>query len=160
MNKNAQQEPYLARNLWHFLAFGLGSGLAPKAQGTWGSLVGLAFVPFLQMLPLWAFALVIVLGSAFGIWLCDKVSKDLGVHDHNSIVWDEFVGVWITLFCAPAGFVWLALGFILFRFFDILKPWPVGWADKKVEGGLGIMLDDIIAGIMAAIVLQILVWLF
>ncbi|MFT0212599.1 phosphatidylglycerophosphatase A [Pseudomonas sp. F1_0610] len=150
----------LCRDIWHFLAFGLGSGLAPKAQGTWGSVVGLAFVPFLFLLPLWAYAAIIVLASIFGIWLCDKVSKDLGVHDHNSIVWDEFVGVWITLFCAPTGFVWLLVGFVLFRFFDILKPWPIGWADRKVHGGLGIMLDDIIAGVLAAAVLQIIVLIF
>ena len=89
-----------------------------------------------------------------GIWLCGRTSKDLGVHDHGGIVWDEFVGYWITMFMAPAGAVWMLVGFALFRVLDIAKPWPIRWADEKVEGGLGIMLDDVIAGILACLCLQ------
>ncbi|WP_374286825.1 phosphatidylglycerophosphatase A family protein [Pseudomonas fluvialis] len=151
--------PSVWRNPWHFLAFGLGSGTLPKAPGTWGSLLGLAAVPLLQWLPLWGYAGVLLAASLLGIWLCGRVADDLGVHDHEGIVWDEFVGIWLTLFLAPSGWLWLCVGFVLFRFFDILKPWPIGWADRHVEGGLGIMLDDLLAGLLAFACLQLLVYL-
>ncbi len=151
--------PSVWRNPWHFLAFGLGSGTLPKAPGTWGSLLGLAAVPLLQWLPLWGYAGVLLAASLLGIWLCGQVADDLGVHDHEGIVWDEFVGIWLTLFLAPPGWLWLCVGFVLFRFFDILKPWPIGWADRHVEGGLGIMLDDLLAGLLAFACLQLLVYL-
>lgn len=146
------------RNPWHFLAFGLGSGAMPKAPGTWGTLVGLVFVPLLQLLPHWGYGAVLVLGSLFGFWLCGKVARDLGVHDHQGIVWDEFVGIWVTLWLAPAGWGWLLLGFLVFRLFDILKPWPIRWIDRHVQGGVGIMLDDLLAGVFAWVVLQLCVW--
>lgn len=101
--------PSVWRNPWHFLAFGLGSGTLPKAPGTWGSLLGLAAVPLLQWLPLWGYAGVLLAASLLGIWLCGRVADDLGVHDHEGIVWDEFVGIWLTLFLAPLvgyGCVW------------------------------------------------------
>lgn len=151
--------PSVWRNPWHFLAFGLGSGTLPKAPGTWGSLLGLAAVPLLQWLPLWGYAGVLLAASLLGIWLCGRVADDLGVHDHEGIVWDEFVGIWLTLFLAPPGWLWFCVGFVLFRFFDILKPWPIGWADRHVEGGLGIMLDDLLAGLLAFACLQLLVYL-
>lgn len=151
--------PSVWRNPWHFLAFGLGSGTLPKTPGTWGSLLGLAAVPLLQWLPLWGYAGVLLAASLLGIWLCGRVADDLGVHDHEGIVWDEFVGIWLTLFLAPPGWLWLCVGFVLFRFFDILKPWPIGWADRHVEGGLGIMLDDLLAGLLAFACLQLLVYL-
>jgi phosphatidylglycerophosphatase A len=152
--------PSVWRNPWHFLAFGLGSGAMRKAPGTWGTLVGLAAVPLLQLLPHWGYGLVLVLGSLFGIWLCGKVARELGVHDHPGIVWDEFVGIWITLWLAPAGWGWMLLGFLLFRLFDILKPWPISWVDKRVHGGLGIMLDDILAGVAACLALHAVVWVW
>ena len=151
--------PSVWRNPWHFLAFGLGSGTLPKAPGTWGSLLGLAAVPLLQWLPLWGYAGVLLAASLLGIWLCGRVADDLGVHDHEGIVWDEFVGIWLTLFLAPPGVLSLCVGFVLFLFFDILKPWPLGWADRHVEGGLGIMLDDLLAGLLAFACLQLLVYL-
>jgi phosphatidylglycerophosphatase A len=146
--------PSVWRNPWHFLAFGFGSGAMRKAPGTWGTLVGLLFVPLLQLMPHWGYGLVLVLGSLFGIWLCGKVARELGVHDHEGIVWDEFVGIWITLWLAPDGWVWLLLGFLLFRLFDILKPWPISWVDRQVHGGFGIMLDDILAGVAAWLALH------
>jgi phosphatidylglycerophosphatase A len=82
----------------------------------------------------------------------------MGVHDHPGIVWDEFVGYWITMFAAPAGWLWIVIGFILFRFFDVLKPWPIAGLDKRVSGGMGIMIDDVMAGIYAAICLQVLAY--
>jgi phosphatidylglycerophosphatase A len=101
--------------------------------------------------------LVILVSSIVGIYLCGKTAADIGVHDHGGIVWDEFVGMWITMLWAPAGWGWLALGFVLFRFFDIIKPWPIRWLDKHVHGGVGIMLDDIVAGVMALLCLQAVV---
>lgn len=148
------------RNPIHFLAFGLGSGAAPKAPGTFGTLAAIPFYLLLQPLDLTWYALILVVTFLFGIYLCGKTSKDMGVHDHGGIVWDEFVGYWVTMFAAPAGWLWIVLGFALFRFFDIVKPWPIGWVDKKVAGGFGIMLDDLLAGIMAFVCLQLTVFLF
>jgi phosphatidylglycerophosphatase A len=142
------------RNPAHVLAFGFGSGLSPRAPGTAGTVLAvLLYLPMIGLAwPLYL-ALLIITGLA-GIWLCGKTSRDLGVHDHGGIVWDEFVGFWITMFLAPAGWLWIAYGFLLFRLLDIVKPWPIKWIDKKVAGGLGIMLDDVLAGIMAALCMQ------
>ncbi len=142
------------RNPIHFLAFGLGSGAAPKAPGTFGTLAAIPLWLLFADLPILSYLAVIVVTSLVGIWLCGQTSKDLGVHDHGGIVWDEFVGLWITYIALPEGWVWVLFGFLLFRLFDIWKPWPIGWADSKVSGGLGIMLDDILAGFMALGVLQ------
>ena len=90
-------------NPWHNLAFGFGSGLMPKAPGTWGSLVALPFVPLWQLLPGWGYLLMLGLTMLFGVWLCGKVARELGVHDHEGIVWDEFVGIWITFWLVPEG---------------------------------------------------------
>lgn len=149
------RQPQVWRNFWHFLAFGFGSGLARKAPGTWGTLAGLLFVPFLQALPLWAGLSIIVLGTLFGVWLCGKVADDLGVHDHGGIVWDEIVAIWLTLILLPAHWSWWLAGFLLFRLFDILKPWPISVLDRRLGGGLGIMLDDLLAAVFAAAVLLI-----
>ena len=106
------------------------------------------FILLWQQLSVAGYGAVIVAATLLGIWLCQRTAEDLGVHDHGGIVWDEFVGVWIALWLAPVGWLWLLAGFVLFRLFDILKPWPIGWVDKRVGGGLGIMLDDILAGFM------------
>ena len=149
------RQPQVWSNFWHFLAFGFGTGLARKAPGTWGTLAGLVFVPLLQLVSLPLALTVIVAASIFGVWLCGKVADDLGVHDHGGIVWDEIVGIWITLVLLPAHWGWWLAGFVAFRFFDILKPWPIRALDRRLGGGLGIMLDDILAGICAALVLQV-----
>jgi len=141
----------------HLLAFGFGAGLAPKAPGTMGTVVAVLIYLLLPTMSAPAFAGFILLSFVFGIWICGKTSEDLGVHDHGGIVWDEFVGYWITMFMAPSGLIWVLLGFILFRLLDIFKPWPIKWADKELSGGLGIMLDDVLAGIMAALCIQALV---
>ncbi|WP_252178448.1 phosphatidylglycerophosphatase A [Endozoicomonas sp. 4G] len=151
--------PSVWKNPVHFFAFGLGSGLSPVAPGTVGTLAAIPFYLMFQHLPLWNYLLVLAVSIVLGIWLCDKTSKDLGVHDHRGIVWDEFVGYWITMLAAPSGWEWIVVGFILFRIFDILKPWPIGWLDKQVHGGLGIMIDDIVAGIFALVSLQVIAWL-
>ena len=142
----------------HLLALGFGSGAAPKAPGTWGTLAAvLIYWPLSQLSPE-HYLLMLLVTSVMGIYICGQTARDLGVHDHDSIVWDEFVGFWITMFAAPVGWVWVVVGFVLFRFFDIIKPWPISWIDKKITGGFGIMLDDVIAGVMAALVLQGIAW--
>lgn len=140
----------------HFLSLGFGSGLSSVAPGTMGTLVAvLLYIP-LATLSLWAYVAFLLLTTVIGVVLCDKTSQALGGHDHPSIVWDEFVGFWITMLFAPAGWIWIVIGFILFRLFDIWKPWPVSFADQNVRGGLGIMLDDVLAGIYALFFLQLI----
>ncbi len=141
--------PRLLRNPLHLLSLGFGSGLLPKAPGTWGTAV--AIVPYLLLaqLPLPLYLLALAIGFAAGVYLCAFTSRALGVHDHPGIVWDEFVGFWITMTAVPLDWRWILLGFVLFRFFDIVKPWPVKIADARLTGGFGIMLDDVLAGIYA-----------
>lgn len=139
----------------HCCAFGFGSGLSPKAPGTFGTLAAVPIYLLMSQLPLTNYILVVIVASLIGIYLCGKAAKDLGVHDHPGIVWDEFVGFWITMIAVPTTFTNILLGFALFRLFDIWKPWPIGWADKKVDGGTGIMLDDILAGFMALAVMHL-----
>ena len=141
----------------HLLAFGFGAGLFPKAPGTVGTAVAVLIYLVLPSMQPVIYAGLILLSFVFGIWICGKTSEDLGVHDHGGIVWDEFVGYWITMFMAPSGLFWVLLGFVFFRLLDIFKPWPIKWADKELAGGLGIMLDDVLAGIMAALGMQAVV---
>ena len=133
----------------HFLAFGFGSGLAPKAPGTFGTLAAIPCYYFLHFLSVSNYLLVLLATTLLGIYLCGESAKRLKAHDHPGIVWDEFVGFFITMTAIPFTLVNLVIGFCLFRLFDILKPWPIKWIDNKVSGGFGIMLDDIIAGVFA-----------
>ncbi|MDF3013070.1 MAG: phosphatidylglycerophosphatase [Cellvibrio sp.] len=146
----------LLANPNHLFAFGFGSGLASRAPGTFGTLAAIPFFLLLQELSWPLYLSWLSVTFALGVLWCDRSSRALGVHDHGGIVWDEFVGFWITMFMAPAGWLWILLGFFLFRFFDILKPWPISWLDKKVHGGFGIMIDDALAGIYALVVLQLI----
>lgn len=136
----------------HFLAFGFGSGLVPRGPGTAGTLVAVFLFWWLQYLPFVSLLLVVALAFVAGVGICGLASKRLGVEDHPGIVWDEFVGYWLTMCFAPPGLFWMLVGFVLFRFFDILKPWPISWIDRRVSGGLGIMLDDLLAGVYAGLV--------
>lgn len=142
------------------LAFGFGSGLSPKAPGTAGSVVALVlYYLFLQGLQPLVFLAVVLAATIVGIYLCHYAADKLGVHDHPGIVWDEFAGLWLALFACPPGWVWPLAGFALFRLFDIVKPPPIGWLDKNLDGGLGIMVDDIVAGSFAFVCLQLaVVW--
>ncbi len=142
------------RNPVHFAAFGFGSGAAPVAPGTFGTLMGVALYLHLPALSWPLYLLFLLAATLVGIWLCERTTRDIGVHDHGGIVWDEFVGYWITMFLAPAGWWWILVGFVLFRFFDIVKPWPIRWLDQHVKGGFGVMIDDVLAGVMALICLQ------
>jgi phosphatidylglycerophosphatase A len=135
----------------HFIAFGLGAGLAPKAPGTFGSLVGLLAALALFELPVpWRVAVVLAVIGA-GIWICGESARRLQRHDDQRIVFDEISGVLLTslVVAKPTVFA-LVLVFVLFRFFDIVKPWPIRDVDHSLHGGLGIMLDDVIAALYAA----------
>ncbi len=142
---------------WNFLAFGFGSGLAKKAPGTFGTLAGIPGYWLVSYSPLWLYSLLTVLMAIVGVKICQKASDWLGVDDHGGIVWDEIVGLLVTFWAVPKGFMWLVLGFALFRFFDILKPWPIGWLDRRLKGGLGVMVDDLVAGVFACVCLHVLV---
>jgi phosphatidylglycerophosphatase A len=141
------------------LALGFGSGLSPKAPGTVGTVAALPFLWGLAALPLWAACAVVFVALVAGIRLTEQVSQRMGCEDPSQIVWDEFVGMWIVLLGLPLNVITVPVGFLLFRFFDVVKPWPVSWADRKLPGGLGIMFDDVLAGMMAALVLRLLlIW--
>ncbi len=142
----------------HFMAFGFGSGLAPVAPGTFGTLAAIPLFLLMQPLSLPVYLFITLLVSLVGIWICGKSSEMLGVHDHSGIVWDEFAGYFVTMIAAPQGWIWVVIGFVLFRLFDIWKPWPISVLDKKVHGGLGIMVDDILAGFFAWVCLQLIAY--
>lgn len=153
--------PGFLRDPVHLLAFGFGSGAASRAPGTWGSVAAIPFWLLICWLPAWGYWAVVALAFVVGIWLCGRTADDLKVHDHGGIVWDEFVGMWIALGLIPQSLTGVLLGFLLFRFFDVLKPWPINWFDRRLPGGLGIMFDDVIAGAMALGVLALVdAWLF
>lgn len=143
-------------NKVHLLAVGFGSGLAPVSPGTFGTLAAVPFYLAFVYSPMWVFWLFTLATCLVGPYICGKAADDIGVHDHKAIVWDEFAGFFITMCLVPFSWMNVAVGFVLFRFFDIIKPWPISWLDKHVHGGLGIMADDILAGIFSAISLYFL----
>jgi phosphatidylglycerophosphatase A len=147
------------KNPLHFLSLGFGSGLAPFAPGTFGTLAAIPLYWWASRLSLTAFIVIIFAGFAVGVYLCGYTSKALGVHDHSGIVWDEIVGYFITMIAVPFDWRWMLAGFVLFRIFDIVKPWPIRWVDKHLQGGFGIMFDDVLAGIFALLALQFLIYL-
>lgn len=148
-------------HLGYWLGVGLGSGLSPRAPGTMGSLAVLLLVPVWVWLGGWGSVLVVVLMSLSGVWICGHAARLLGVHDDGRIVWDEFCGQslallplvfwWPKTATLDSGACWLdvLVAFAAFRLFDVWKPWPIGWLDRHVDGGLGIMADDLLAGVMA-----------
>ena len=144
------------KNPVHFLALGFGSGLAPKMPGTFGTLAALPIVfLLLSYASMPVYLLVTLLVSVTGIWICGQTAKDMGVHDDSSIVWDEVAGMLVTMIAVPLSWQTLLAGFVLFRLFDIVKPWPISYLDKHVHGGAGIMVDDIVAGLFALLVLHL-----
>jgi len=159
---SAEQRRALLATPAGWLACGFGSGLTPVAQGTFGSLAALLPWLLLRHLSIPLYVLVLLVGFAIGVWACDIAGRALGVDDHRSLVWDEFIGQWIALIplllpaLLPKRFSmwwWLLAGFVLFRLFDVWKPWPIRWMDRHLKGGMGVMVDDVVAGIFAAIVL-------
>jgi phosphatidylglycerophosphatase A len=156
---NAEQRHIVLGHPAGWIATGFGSGLSPIAPGTAGSLAALLPWLALRELPLPYYAFALILAFALGLWACAWVVRKSGVCDPGFAVWDEFAGLWIALtplVGRPGSWAWTAAGFILFRICDIWKPWPVSWADRNVDGGLGVMLDDVIAGLYTAIVLVLL----
>jgi phosphatidylglycerophosphatase A len=143
----------------HILAFGFGTGLSPVAPGTAGSLVGVLFAWLTLDLGLPLQLAVAAAISFAGIWICGESARRIGVHDHGGIVWDEIAGMYITLLAAPPTIAGFILGFVLFRVFDIAKPWPIRDLDHRLGGGLGIMLDDLAAALYALILLGLYGWL-
>lgn len=146
-------EPRLLRQPVHLLAFGFGAGLFPLAPGTAGTLVAIPLVIATAALGWSAQLAIALLGIALGVYICGESARRLGTHDHPAIVWDEISGYMITMLPVPPTWPWLLAGFVLFRLFDILKPWPIREADHSLRGGLGIMLDDVLAGIFAGLIL-------
>lgn len=156
MNK-AQQLSLL--NPVHLLALGFGSGLSPKAPGTMGTLVAIPLVWLLAQWSVEIYVAVTAVAVVVGIWICAYSAKAMGEHDHPAIVWDEIAGYAVAMTLLPPTLLNLALAFVLFRLFDILKPGPIGWCDKKLHGGLGIMADDVLAGIAACVLIHAGYWL-
>jgi phosphatidylglycerophosphatase A len=149
-----RKQPFNLRRWQHLVSTGLGSGLAPFAPGTFGTLAAVPLVFALAQLPLlWSAALVLVL-AALGVYVSEITSRDLGVEDHGGIVIDEVVGFALTMWALPLEWPWLLAGFCLFRLLDIVKPWPVRFFDQHVTGGLGVMADDIVAGVLACCLLH------
>lgn len=155
------QRRRLTGSMAGWIATGLGSGLAPVAQGTFGSAAAILPWLLLRQLPWPAYLAVLLAVFALGVWACQVAGRMLGVDDHRSLVIDEFVGQWIALLPALTAFHpgqgatgWSVLvGFALFRLFDVWKPWPIGWFDRHLKGGAGVMIDDVWAGVFAAVAL-------
>lgn len=157
--RHSSAEPDLALLLshpLHFLSLGLGTGLIPKAPGTAGTLLGFPLFWMIMDLPLEQQWLALLLMFLFGIWCCAFTGKTIGVSDHGAIVWDEIVAMAAILVTVPFTWTWWLAAFMSFRLFDIWKPFPISWADRHIGGGLGVMLDDGLAAVMAILVLQLL----
>ena len=153
MNRGPNHLPR-PRSALHWIAFGGGAGLAPRAPGTAGTAVAIPIYAGLATQPLAIYLLTAVLAAAAGIWICGRTARELGVHDHPGIVLDEIAGFLVTMTALPFDWPWIAAGFVVFRILDAAKPWPISLADRKVGGGLGIMLDDVIAGALACAALH------
>ncbi|MFI4967850.1 MAG: phosphatidylglycerophosphatase A [Gammaproteobacteria bacterium] len=140
----------------HFMAYGFGAGLSPKAPGTMGTVVA---VPLYLLLVMYAssavYLAVLVAALLAGIFICGYTARRMGIDDPKGVVWDEIVGYLITMLGLPLGWFWVLAGFLLFRLFDIWKPWPIRWADRHIKGGFGIMLDDVIAALFACVILNV-----
>ena len=139
----------------NFLAFGLGAGLSPVAPGTAGSLVGLALAWGTADLPLVSRLVIAIALIVSGVWICGESARRIAVHDHPGIVWDEIAGIYAALLVVPPPLWAWAFGFGLFRLFDVWKPWPIRDLDHRLKGGLGIMLDDLMAALYTALILGI-----
>ncbi len=150
----------ISKKVWHdpayFIAFGFGSGLMPWAPGTWGTIAAMPVYLLFANMPWYWYAISTLIAFILGVFVSMRVSQELGEQDYSGIVWDEVVGYLLTMFLAPPGLIWMFVGFVLFRVFDIWKPQPIRWVDQHVHGGLGIMLDDVLAAIPAWIIMQIL----
>lgn len=154
LNQRVWQDPR------YFIAFGFGSGLMSFAPGTWGTLAAFPVYLLLNQSHWALYCFITLLTFVLGVWVSNVVTRDLGIQDYKGIVWDEVVGYLITMFLAPSGLKWMIIGFVLFRIFDILKPYPICVIDEKVKGGMGVMLDDVLAAVPAWLTLQLMAWSF
>lgn len=136
------------------LALGFGSGLSPVAPGTAGTLLTIPLIYLLQQFSIELYLVVTLLVLLTGSLVCGYAAKKLAVHDHPAIVYDEVAGFLITMLMVPPGWMWMLAGFVLFRFFDAVKPWPISWLDRNIHGGHGIMLDDVLAGLISLVLLH------
>lgn len=154
--------PEIFRGVWarpvEFLAFGFGAGLLPLVPGTFGTLMAIPFYLLFKGLSWQIYLAVVVITFVIGVWICDVTEKRIGIADYRGIVWDEMVGYWCAMFLAPNGWQWILLGFVLFRLFDIVKPWPINWVNNHVHGGFGIMIDDVLAALPTFGILQLIYW--
>ncbi|MFN7097476.1 MAG: phosphatidylglycerophosphatase A [Gammaproteobacteria bacterium] len=157
---NATNYQSVWKNPIHFLACGFGAGTAKFMPGTWGTIVAIPLYLAMQAVlsPLY-YMLVLIAAIIFGFWICQVTAKDFGETDPPAIVWDEIVGFLLALWAAPNGWQWILAAFILFRMFDILKPWPIKFIQEKLPGGFGIVADDLMAGLYTWIIIQLVVWL-
>lgn len=150
--------------LWYFFATGFGIGKAFNfiPVGTMASLVAIPiWWGLVYFLSYQGYLIFLIFSVIIGIYFCEKINILMEIHDHKSIVWDEFIGMWITLTIIPIyNWFWIVIAFLLFRIFDILKPWPISWCDKSVNGGFGIVIDDILAGIMSMCVILCFISVF
>ena len=149
-----QGRPPRPRSALHWIAFGAGAGLVARAPGTAGTVVAVPIYLAIASQPVAVYLLVVALVTAAGVRICERTARELGVHDHPGIVLDEIAGFLITMIALPLDWRWIVAGFVAFRLFDIAKPWPISLADRRVGGGLGIMLDDVMAGAIACAVLH------
>jgi phosphatidylglycerophosphatase A len=152
---------FLTAHPAHFIALGFGSGLAPKAPGTFGTLAALPLFWLLLQAGLGqpVLLLLIAAGFALGVWACTVTGKNLGIADHGGIVWDEIVAMWLVLAFTPMDWIWWLIAFGLFRFFDILKPWPIRFFDVRLKSGFGVMFDDLLAALYALLMIKGWQWL-
>jgi len=151
---------WMLKRLARIVAFGFGTGLLRPAPGTWGTLGAWALWSLvISHLAPWGVAAVLVLGFIYGSWACGAVGRELGAPDHSGMVWDEFIAFWLVLALVPGDLFSQALAFVLFRTFDILKPAPVGYLDRRFKSGFGVMLDDIVAALYALLVFAIIAWI-
>lgn len=141
-----------------FIASGFGSGCMPFAPGTFGTIAAIPLWYCLQFLPFYSYLGIVLIIFIFGTYFAHKASHELNVHDHGGIVIDEFVGYFITMSLIPTSWINVLIGFILFRIFDVIKPWPIRYFDKHVKGGFGIMIDDVIAGLIACLIFHLLLY--
>ena len=160
LKSRSKPSPPLPKAIWtnplYFMAFGLGSGAIPVAPGTFATLFAIPIYLLLRPLPLVAYLLFVIGFIIFSSWLSDRISRETNTHDHPGMCIDEFVGFFVTMIHAPRGWWWILLGFVLFRLFDIWKPWPINIIDEKVHGGWGMIFDDVVAGLFAMILIQLI----
>lgn len=140
----------------YFIGFGFGSGTISFAPGTWGTLMAIPFYLFFRPLPLLSYFLLVILFIFVSSWICDYLSQEINIHDHPGMNIDEFAGFFVTMINAPQTWEYILLGFVLFRFFDICKPWPIRQLDEKVKSGFGMVLDDVVAGFFSMMIIQII----